>query len=96
MDDWREIQYADIPSRSDFENLTIAMMREGMTNSGRMRDKIRRDRKLILQKPKGQWNDNPSEKFVNEHAWVLEDLMVRRVVEKLSDKEYRLSGGDQA
>ncbi len=96
MDDWREIQYSDIPSRSELENLTIAMMRRGITNSDRMRDQIRRDRKLILQKPKGLWNNNPSEKFVNEHAWVLEDLMVRRVVEKLSDKEYRLSGRDQA
>jgi len=96
MDDWREIQYADIPSRSEFESLTIAMMRQGITNSDQMRDQIRRDRKLILQRPKGQWNDNPREKFVNKHAWVLEDLMVRRVVEKLSDKEYWLSSGDQA
>jgi hypothetical protein len=96
MDDWREIQYADIPSRGEFESLTIAMMGQGITNSDRIRDQIRRDRKLILQKPKGQWNDNPSEKFVNEHAWVLEDLMVRRVIERLSDKEYRLSTPNQA
>jgi hypothetical protein len=95
MEDWRAIQYSDIPSRSEFERLTIAMMRQGITNSDRMRDKIRQDRKLIIQKPKGHWNENPSEKFVNEHAWVLEDLVVRHVIEKLSDKEYRLSIGSQ-
>ena len=56
-----------------------------------MRDKIRQDRKLIIQRPKGHWNDNPSEKFVTEHAWVLEDLVVRKVIENLAEKEYGLS-----
>jgi hypothetical protein len=91
MDEWREIQYSDIPSRSEFERLTIAMMRQGLTNSDWMRDKIRQDRKLIIQKPKGNWNENPSEKFVNEHAWVLKDLVERHVIETLSEKEYRLA-----
>ena len=90
MDGWREIEFRDIPSRSEFEELTLELMRQGITNSDRIRDKIRQDRKLILQKAKGYWNDNPSEKFINEHAWVLEDLIVRRVIEKISDKEYRL------
>ena len=95
MEEWREIQYSDIPSRSEFEGLTLAMMRQGMTNSDRVRDKICQERKLILQKPKGHWNENPSEKFVNEHAWVLEDLVVRHRIEKISEKEYRLLIGPQ-
>ncbi len=56
-----------------------------------MRDKNRQDRKLILQKPKGNWNENPSEKFVSEHAWVLKVLVERGVIETLSEKEYRFS-----
>jgi hypothetical protein len=33
---------------------------------------------------------SPSDKFVNEHAWVLEDLVVRKIIERTSEKEYRL------
>jgi len=32
---------------------------------------IRLKRKLLVRDPKGEWTDNPSERFVNEHAWVL-------------------------
>jgi hypothetical protein len=48
-------------------------------------------RKLILAPITGMWNENPSNKFVNEHAWVLEDLVVRGVIKKLAYKEYALS-----
>jgi len=57
-----------------------------------MRTEIRMERHLILKKSTGNWNATPSDKFVNEHAWVLEDLVVRKVIEKTSDKEYRLLG----
>jgi hypothetical protein len=90
MEDWRPITYSDIPSRREFEELTIETLRRGVTNSDRMRDKIRQDRRLIRQKPKGHWNDNPSEKFVNEHAWILEELVVSGVIERVTEKEYRL------
>jgi hypothetical protein len=92
MDGWRPIEFPDVPSRSEVEELTLELMRQGMTNSVRMRDKIRRDRKLIVQKAKGRWNENPSDKFVNQHVWALEELVVRGVIEKLSEKEYRLLG----
>ena len=36
------------------------------------------------------WNETPSGKLVNEHAWVLEDLVIRKVIEKMAEKEYRL------
>ena len=88
--DWREINFEDIPSRQEFEHFTLNLMRQGIINSDRMRDAIRRERRLILNKATGNWNDTPSDKFVNEHAWVLEDLVVRKVIEKLGTKEYRL------
>jgi hypothetical protein len=90
MDGWRKIEFSDVPSRSEFEELTLELMRRGMTNSDRMRDKIRQDRKLIIQKATGRWNETPSDKFVNQHAWALEELVMRRLIEKLSEKEYRL------
>jgi hypothetical protein len=88
--DWREIKFEDIRSRKELEQLTLALMRQGIINSDRMRDAIRRERRLILNKATGNWNDTPSDKFVNEHAWVLEDLVVKKVIEKLGKKEYRL------
>lgn len=57
-----------------------------------MRDEIRRQRQLILQKATGDWNRTPSDKFVNEHAWVLEDLVVRKIIEKTAEKHYRIVG----
>jgi len=55
-----------------------------------MRDEIRIGRRLILKKSTGTWNATPSDKFINEHAWTLEDLVVRKIIEKISEKEYRL------
>jgi hypothetical protein len=91
MDGWRKIEFSDVPSRGEFGELTLELMRRGITNSDRMRDNIRQDRKLIIQKANGHWNDSPSDKFVNQHAWALEELVMRRVIEKVSEKEYRLS-----
>jgi hypothetical protein len=88
--DWRQIEWNDIPSRKEFEELTLALLGKGMTNSDRMRDDIRTKRRLILKRVTGNWNKTPGDKFVNEHAWVLEDLVVKKVIEKTSEKEYRL------
>jgi hypothetical protein len=55
-----------------------------------MRDAIRRNLKLIISRAAGKWNGTPSDKFVNEHAWVLESLVLRKVIEKIAEKEYRL------
>ena len=89
---WRDIKFEDTPSREDFEQLTLELLQRGTTNSDRMRDAIRRERKLILKKATGNWNNTPSDKFVNEHAWVLEDLVVRKIIEKIAEKEYHLVG----
>jgi hypothetical protein len=88
--EWRRIGWDDIPSREEFEALTLELLRGGVSNSDRMRDAIRRKRKLILSIVTGEWNTSPTNKFVNEHAWVLEDLVVRDVIERVSAKEYRL------
>ena len=87
---WRHIEFADIPSRAEFERLTLDLIRRGITNSDGMRNWIRTERHLILKKSTGNWNATPSDKFVNEHAWTLEDLVVRKVIERTSEKEYRL------
>jgi hypothetical protein len=87
---WRRIEFADIPSRVEFEQLTLDLLRRGIGNSDEMRNAIRQERELILQRVTGAWNATPSDKFVNEHAWVLEDLVLRKVIEKTSEKEYRL------
>jgi hypothetical protein len=89
--DWRHIEFGDIPSREEFEELILNQLRQGITNSDRMRDQIRSERKLILKKVRGKWNRTPSDKFVNAHAWALEDLMVRKIIEKTAEKEYRLA-----
>lgn len=87
---WRPIIFADIPSRAEFEEHTLLSLRRGISNSDRIRDEIRMERKLILKRATGKWNQTPSDKFVNEHAWVLEDLVMRNVIERVSEKEYRL------
>lgn len=68
----------------------MKLLREGITNSDQMRQEIRTRQKLILQRATGRWNGTPSDKFVNEHAWVLEDLVVKHVIERTAKKEYRL------
>ena len=66
------------------------LLRNGVSNSDAMRHEISRQQKLIQRKATGRWNGTPTDKFINEHAWVLEDLVVTRVIEKIRDKEYRL------
>src|ERR1044072_9498400 len=89
--DWRQIRWEDIPSREEFELLTLGLLQVGITNSDRMRDAIRRARRLILSKVTGEWNKSPTNKFVNEHAWCLEYLVSRGIIEKVKHKEYRLA-----
>jgi hypothetical protein len=89
--DWRHMEFGDVPSREEFKELTLCLLRQGVTSSDRMRDEIRRQRKLILKKATGKWHETPSDRFVNEHAWVLEDLVVRKIIEKTTEKEYHLA-----
>ena len=43
----------------------------GETHVERLRNNIRRRRKLLVRQSTGKWSSDPSERFVNEHAWVL-------------------------
>jgi hypothetical protein len=61
--------FSDVPTRKEFESLTLTLLGEGITNSDQMRDKIRRERHLKSKKLTGRWNATPDDKFVNEHAW---------------------------
>lgn len=88
---WRPIEFADIPSREEFVRLTLDLLGRGITNSDQMRSEISRPLQVIVKKGIGRWNETPSDKFVNEHAWALEDLMVRKIIEKTAEKEYRLT-----
>lgn len=69
----------------------MQLLAQGVTNSDQMRDEIRRERKLILQRVTGNWNQTPSGKFVNEHAWALEALVTNKVINKVAAKEYQLA-----
>jgi hypothetical protein len=89
--DWRPIEFGDIPSLEEFVQLTLNLLRQGITNSDEMRDEIRRPRKLIVKKATSNWNATPSDKFVNDHAWALKDLVERKIIEKTAGKEYRMA-----
>lgn len=88
---WKKIEFQDIPSRDEFTQLTLLLLKRGISNSDKMKNMIRRERRLILTKATGRWNESPSDKFVNEHAWVLEDLVLNKIIEKIAPKEYRLA-----
>jgi hypothetical protein len=50
---------------------TFELLRSGETNVERIRNTIRNKRKLYVKKSTGKWTETPSDRFVNEHAWVL-------------------------
>jgi hypothetical protein len=65
-----EIGTAEL-QRSDMAVETFNDMLAGETHVERLRNNIRRRRGLLVRKSTGQWSTDPSERFVNEHAWVL-------------------------
>jgi|HubBroStandDraft_1064217.scaffolds.fasta_scaffold82645_2 hypothetical protein len=50
---------------------TFELLRSGETNVERIRNAIRSKRKLYMKKSTGKWTEAPSDRFVNEHVWVL-------------------------
>lgn len=85
---WRPIEFCDVPSREEFEEMTLALMRDGVTNSDEMTSEMRRDRKLILQKAAARWNDTfrLTSSSTNMPA-CLKNLVVRSIIEKIIEKE---------
>jgi hypothetical protein len=50
---------------------TFEALRAGKTNVVAIRTLICRKRKLIVHPSTGRWTERPSDRFLNEHAWVL-------------------------
>ena len=80
MGGWRNIEFDDIPSRERIAEHILAQLRENRRTSRQMRDTWRRSLKLKLALTTGNWNDTPTDKFVNEHAWVLVNLQERGLI----------------
>jgi hypothetical protein len=94
---WTPITWHTIPSRADLEFETIDLIENyGITNAEQIRDHIRRKRKLIVQQTSGQRNDDPSSKFVTEHAFVLNYLVQGGVLKPRGQQEYELNRGELA
>jgi hypothetical protein len=87
----RVIEFSDVPTRDEFKELTVAIMRRGVTNSYSMREIIAKERCLeIAERTGGNWDETPSGKFTNTHAFALVDLQQERRIEKVGEHEYRL------
>jgi hypothetical protein len=50
---------------------TLMALQTGVNNVEKIRSGIRQRRKLLVSLSTGQWTNTPSDRFVNEHAWVL-------------------------
>ena len=77
--DWRPIEFEDVPSRPEFEELTLDLLRKGVTDADRMRQGISSSRRLIRRRVSDDMWNTPSGKFINEHAWVLERTWAREL-----------------
>lgn len=81
--DWRPITINDVPSRDELGAHILEQLRSGQRTSMQMRDAWRQSRKLIFTRTTGKWNDTPTDKFVNEHAWVLVHLQEQGLIKNL-------------
>jgi hypothetical protein len=59
---------------------TFEALRAGVTNVERIRTMIRSKRKLSVKQSTGKWTETASDRFVNEHAWVLERMNVFGII----------------
>lgn len=50
---------------------TFEALQAGVTHVEKIRSAIRQRRKLLVSVSTGAWTKTPSDRFVNEHAWVL-------------------------
>jgi len=65
---------------------TYEALRAGVTNVERIRNKIRLKRKLKLCTSTGEWTKTPSDRFVNEHAWVLAIMNKKGMTPKVDSR----------
>lgn len=65
---------------------TFETLRAGENNVERIRNKIRLKRKLRVKQSTGKWTETASDRFVNEHAWVLEKMNVFGMIAKVNSR----------
>jgi hypothetical protein len=71
---------------------TFEALQDGQTNVRGIRAKICQKRKLKFNPSKpstGMWTENPSDRFVNEHAWVLSMMNQYRMIEKVDQRTHQ-------
>jgi hypothetical protein len=79
---------------------TFEALRDGQTNVRGIRAKICQKRKLKFNPSNpstGKWTENPSDRFVNEHAWVLSMMNQFGMIEKVDQRTHQtalLPGGE--
>jgi hypothetical protein len=59
--------------RSVMAQETFDLMCVGIRHPEKIRSRIRQKRGRWVRRAHGNWTQNPSERFVNEHAWVLSE-----------------------
>lgn len=80
---------------------TFETLRNGEVNVRAIRAKICQKRKLKFNPSSastGNWAENPSDRFVNEHAWVLSMMNQFDMIEKVDQRTHQtalLSGAEQ-
>jgi hypothetical protein len=80
---------------------TFEHLRAGVTNVRGIRAKICQKRRLKFNPSipsTGKWTENPSDRFVNEHAWVLSMMNQFGMIEKVDQRThetYLLSGAEE-
>jgi hypothetical protein len=91
--EWKSVDFHDIPDRSRLEVLTMEALKKGITNSDAIREFIRRKYRIKMDERSGgvTWA-SPTGKFINEHAHVLRDLVMRGIIQPVARKEYTVVG----
>ena len=88
-DGWRyiswEIGEAEL-QKSVMAVETFEALQAGQTNVVGIRTLICRKRKVIVGKSTGEWTKSPSDRFVNEHAWVLEKMNAEGMTSKVNSR----------
>ena len=85
-----EIDQAEL-QKSAMANETFDALQAGETNVERIHNKIRSKRKLYVRQSTGKWTRTPSDRFVNEHAWVLAKMNEFGVIPPVDQKTKKTS-----
>lgn len=70
---------------------TFELLRAGTTNVRTIRSKICQKRRLRFYPSKGRWTEKPSDRFVNEHAWVLSMMVQFGMIEEVDQNTHETS-----